>query len=146
MPDFVPGLALAGQFYREAVRPILDEAFPGLPHAAGLIGFGSEVLGFDTPVSADHHWGPRVLLFLGDEDRDRYADAIRDVMRRRLPTTVLGGSTNFAAPDLSDHGVQRLQPGRAGDINHRVEIQTVPRFSRSTWASTSGRRSPCAPS
>ena len=68
MPDFVSGIVLARQFYREAVRPILDEALPGLAHAAGLIGFGSEVLGFDTPVSVDHHWGPRVLLFLGDED------------------------------------------------------------------------------
>ena len=130
MPDFVSGIVLARQFYREAVRPILDEAFPGLAHAAGLIGFGSEVLGFDTPVSADHHWGPRVLLFLGAEDCDRHADAIRDVLRRRLPTICLGWSTNFSAPDLNDQGVQRLQPGREGDINHRVEIQTVTRFFR----------------
>jgi hypothetical protein len=130
MPDFVPGIVLARQFYREAVRPILDEAFPGLAHAAGLIGFGSEVLGFDTPVSADHHWGPRVLLFLGDQDCDRQADAIRDVMRRRLPTSCLGWSTNFSAPDLDDQGVQRLQPGREGDINHRVEVQTATRFFR----------------
>lgn len=53
-----------------------------------------------------------------------------NVMRRRLPTTCLGWSTNFSGPDLTDQGVQRLQPGRAGDINHRVEIQTVPRFFR----------------
>ena len=99
MPEFVPGLLLAERFYRHAVRPILDEAYPGLAHAAGLIGFGSEVLGFDTPVSADHHWGPRVLLFLTDEDCDRDADDIREVLRRRLPTTCLGWSTNFSAPD-----------------------------------------------
>lgn len=130
MPDFVSGIALASQFYRDAVRPILDQAFPGLAHAAGLIGFGSEVLGFDTPVSTDHHWGPRLLLFLGDEDHDRHADAIRDVMRRRLPPTCLGWSTNFSAPDFTDQGVQRLQPGREGDTNHRVEIQRVPQFFR----------------
>jgi hypothetical protein len=130
MPEFVPGLLLAERFYRHAVRPILDEAFPGLAHAAALIGFGSEVLGFDTPVSADHHWGPRVLLFLTDEDCDREADDIRDVLRRQLPTTCLGWSTNFSSPDVTDHGVQRLEPGRAGNINHRVEIQTVPRFFR----------------
>ena len=61
---FIPGLELAGRFYREAVRPILDDAFPGLAHAAALIGSGSEVLGFDTAMSADHHWGPRAMLFL----------------------------------------------------------------------------------
>ncbi len=114
MPDFVSGIVLARQFYREAVRPILDEALPGLAHAAGLIGFGSEVLGFDTPVSVDHHWGPRVLLFLGDEDCDRHTDAIRDVMRRRLPTMCLGWSTNFSAPDLNDQGVQTTAAGARG--------------------------------
>jgi hypothetical protein len=130
MPDFFPGIVLAKRFYRDAVRPILDEAFPGLAHAAGLIGFGSEVLGLDTPISADHHWGPRVMLFLGDQDYDHYAGPIRDVMRRRLPTTCLGWSTNFSTPDLADQSVERLEPACAGDINHRVEVQTVPRFFR----------------
>ena len=48
---FIPGLELARRFYWEAVRPILDADFPGLRHSAALIGAGSEVLGFDTPMS-----------------------------------------------------------------------------------------------
>jgi hypothetical protein len=36
------------------VRPVLDAHFPGLAHSAALIGDGSDVLGFDTPVSRDH--------------------------------------------------------------------------------------------
>src|SRR5437667_257304 len=60
MTDFIPGLELAGRFYDEAVRPILDRDFPGIAHSAALIGPGSEVLGFDTPMSRDHHWAPRV--------------------------------------------------------------------------------------
>jgi hypothetical protein len=51
---FIPGLVLAEGFYRDCVRPLLDEAFPDLPHAAGKLHFGSEVLGFDTPQSMDH--------------------------------------------------------------------------------------------
>jgi hypothetical protein len=128
MPEFVPGLVLAGRFYREAVRPILDQDFPGLAHTAALIGFGSEVLGFDTSVSVDHHWGPRVLLFLDNGDRERHAEAVRQTLRRRLPATFLDWSTNFAEPDEADHGTQRLEPGRPGAINHRVEIHTVPGF------------------
>ncbi len=31
-PPFIPGLQLCGGFYREAVRPILDTHFPGLPY------------------------------------------------------------------------------------------------------------------
>jgi hypothetical protein len=53
MPSFLPGRELAARFYAEAVRPILDASFSEPPPRAALIGSGSEVLGFDTPVSAD---------------------------------------------------------------------------------------------
>jgi hypothetical protein len=63
----VPGVRLAGEFYAEVVRPLLEAEFPGLPYAAALIGAGSEVLGFDTERSTDHDWGPRLLVFGEDE-------------------------------------------------------------------------------
>ncbi|HEY8471187.1 MAG TPA: DUF4037 domain-containing protein [Natronosporangium sp.] len=55
-----PGQALARRFYQRAVAPSLA----GLPHAAALLGDGSEVLGYDDTVSTDHNFGPRVQLFL----------------------------------------------------------------------------------
>lgn len=48
---FVPGRELARPYYWQAVRPILDRHRPGLPHAAGLVGRGSEVQGFDDVTS-----------------------------------------------------------------------------------------------
>ena len=54
------GIALSRRFYEQAVRPLLG----GRPHAAALLGAGSEVLGFDDVVSTDHDFGPRVQLFL----------------------------------------------------------------------------------
>lgn len=51
MPDFLPGIALNWAYYAEAVRPILDARFPNLAYAAALIGYGSDVLGYDTPRS-----------------------------------------------------------------------------------------------
>ncbi len=48
--EFIAGIELSRQFYRKAVRPILDQRFPNLAHAAAHIGGGSDVLGFDTPV------------------------------------------------------------------------------------------------
>ncbi len=63
-PSFVPGLVLAEGFFQEEVRPILEANFPNLKYSAALIGHGSEVLELDTEMSADHHWGPRVMLFL----------------------------------------------------------------------------------
>ncbi|GAA2792026.1 DUF4037 domain-containing protein [Saccharopolyspora taberi] len=88
--DFVPGAELARRFYWEAVRPVL----PDVAHAAALIGGGSEVLGFDTPRSTDHNWGPRLQLFLHPDDADRRA-AITDLLADRLPPVFLGCPTNM---------------------------------------------------
>lgn len=62
------GLDLSEAFFREIVQPILQKRYPGLPITAGLLGPGSEVLGFDDSVSTDHDWGPRLMLFLREED------------------------------------------------------------------------------
>src|SRR5690242_4310153 len=89
MVAFESGLELSGRFYSEAVRPALDAAFPGLPHAAALMGRGSEVLGFDDEMSTDHDWNARVLVFLGPDDLGRRDDVDAE-LRRRLPGTFRG--------------------------------------------------------
>ncbi|MBE0696423.1 MAG: hypothetical protein IH586_05820, partial [Anaerolineaceae bacterium] len=81
MPDFIPGLALSEAYYWEAVRPILDTHFPDLAHTAALIGFSSEVLGFDTLTSRDHFWGPRLWLFLNPQDFLTKKDAVNQALR-----------------------------------------------------------------
>lgn len=128
MPPFIPGLTLCGDFYREAVRPILDDAFPGLAHSAALIGSGSEVLGFDDEMSTDHHWGPRAQLFLRPEDHPRLAEAIRETLAQRLPYTFRGYSTHFSEPAPNDNGVQHLEIMDSGPVNHRVSVSTVRGF------------------
>jgi hypothetical protein len=84
MPAFIPGLELSHQYYWQIVRPLLDQHFPGLPHAAGLIGPGSEVLGFDTEMSMDHHWFPKVQIFLRNEDID-FSSQIYETLRWNFP-------------------------------------------------------------
>ena len=121
MSGFIPGLHLSERFYREAVAPLLAEEFPGLEYSAGLIGSGSEVLGYDTAMSTDHDWGPRVMLFLKDDDHHSYAQGIDEVLRQGLPTQFREYSTNFTPPDPLDNNVQRLADIESGPINHRVE-------------------------
>jgi hypothetical protein len=121
-------LKLCEQFYWGAVRPILNIHFPRLPHAAALIGSGSEVLGFDDEMSTDHHWGPRVMLFLHEQDHQRQAQAIRNVLAQCLPYACQGYPTNFTEPDPDDHGTQLLQAIEVGPVNHRVSTHTVPGF------------------
>ena len=121
----MPGLVLAEEFYQGAVNPILASHYPDLRYSAALIGSGSEVLGFDDEMSRDHHWGPRVMLFLSTDDFKEKRDAIRSVLSNELPPQYLGYSTNFAPPDITDHGAQMLQPVISGPVNHRVEIHTL---------------------
>jgi len=72
-PSFIPAASLSRAFYAETVRPLLG----GHPHGAALLGWGSDVLGFDTPRSTDHGWGPRVLVFVEGE-------SARSDLQRRL--------------------------------------------------------------
>src|SRR5947207_2349886 len=128
MSEFVHGLKLSRLFFEQAVRPILRETLPNVVYAAGLIGSGSEVLGFDTEMSADHHWGPRVMLFLKDDDHHSYAQGIDEILRRGLPTQFREYSTNFTPPDPLDNNVQRLEDIESGPVNHRVDVLTMREF------------------
>jgi uncharacterized protein DUF4037 len=59
LPEFVPGRELARAFYEEVVSAQVS----GVPHSAAFLGYGSDVLGFDTVRSTDHGWGPRLQVF-----------------------------------------------------------------------------------
>ena len=120
------GLELSRAFYAEAVRPILDERFPRLEHAAALIGTGSEVLGFDDETSTDHHWGPRVQLFVRDLAP---APDIRRVLAHELPKTFAGFPTSFGPP-VDPSGSRLLAAVAEGPVDHRVDVLTVSGFLR----------------
>jgi Domain of unknown function (DUF4037) len=125
MSQFIQGLELSRLFFEEAVRPILQKVAPGLEYGAALIGSGSEVLGFDDEMSTDHHWGPRVMLFLNHKEYDNTHSLISEAMREQLPTVFLGYPTNFSEPDPNDNNVQQLVAVEGGPVNHRVEIFTL---------------------
>ncbi|MEN8185813.1 MAG: DUF4037 domain-containing protein [Bacteroidota bacterium] len=123
MSSFIKGKKLSKMFYNEVVKLILQKHFPDLKYAAALIGSGSEVLGFDTERSTDHHWGPRVILFLEENDYSLRGE-ISKVFSEELPSNFHGYSTHFGEPDQI--GVQLLTDAKEGQsINHRVEIFTV---------------------
>ena len=127
-PEFIPGLQLCEAFYRDAVEPVLRKHFGDFSYAAALIGSGSEVLGFDTEMSSDHHWGPRLLMFLKPDDVSAYKTAVSQKLSEELPRTFRGYPTSFTAPNAEEHGVQLLDHSETGPINHRVEIMSIERF------------------
>ncbi len=127
MPEFVKGLELSRLFYEGAVGPALAAEFPGLRHAAALLGTGSEVLGFDTEMSADHGWGPRVDIFVEEDDAGR-ARAVEEALRHTLPHRFRGYPTSFTEPDPNDNGTQHLEARDRGPVSHKVHVTTPSGF------------------
>jgi hypothetical protein len=123
---FIQGQELSSELYESAVRPILARRFPDLSYSAALIGRGSEVLGFDTPQSMDHDWGPRLMLFLDEEDYAR-RDQIDRVLRRELPADVQGYPTRYAR---NDDGTTVMATSNDDTLEHRITFHTVRRFFR----------------
>jgi len=91
-PAFRPGVELARLYYEEAVAPLLH----GVPHAAARLGWGSDVLGYDTERSTDHGWGPHLHVFVDGADVDR----VRTAVDAGLPDTFLGWPTKFGWDDV----------------------------------------------
>lgn len=93
------GLALARAYWRECGRPMLQREFPDYVGrvAVGLVGHGSECLGFDDRISQDHDFGPRFCMWLTDAD---YAAIGEDLQRAydALPASFRG----FARVDSAD--------------------------------------------
>ena len=82
------GQTLAAGFYRDVVAELVN-----VPHAAALVGEGSEVLGFDDGRSTDHAWGPRLHIFVEN-------DAVEEITRRierGLPDTYRSVPVRFYA-------------------------------------------------
>jgi len=123
--EFIPGRELCEAFYKDAVKPILEDFYPDLVYSAAHMGSGSDVLGFDTSQSMDHGWGPKLLLFLREADSNSYRDKIDQTLRQHLPYEIRGFPTNFIA---HENGSSTMTPITAGLVNHAVKISTVSDF------------------
>ena len=128
--DFIPGLELSKFLFTEAVQPLLSNQFPQLKYSAARLDRGSEVLGFDTPMSMDHGWGQKLTLFLNEEDYDANQSALVDFFSYHLPFTIHGFPTNFSG-SMVDGGLMTLKEDYP--ITHCVSITTPERFFKSTF-------------
>ncbi|MBQ6866237.1 MAG: DUF4037 domain-containing protein [Clostridia bacterium] len=105
------GLELSRAFYESYGAPLLHEQFPeqeGLV-AVGLLGSGSECLGFDDEVSQDHDFEPGFCLLLPGEDViDRRTAFLLERAYAKLPKEFMGFKRSAVAPvGGARHGVLR---------------------------------------
>ena len=122
MPEFIPGLKLSEYLYHEAIEPLLAQKYPHLNYSAARLGWGSDVMGFDTPMSMDHGWGPKLTLFLNEKDYSELHQELEDFFAWHLPLEIRGFPTNFGEP-LEDGG--RMEAKDTSPIRHMITITTL---------------------
>lgn len=127
-PEFIPGLELNRRFFQQIVKPLIDKHFPDLKYAAGLVGEGSDVLGFDTPQSMDHNWGPHIRIFLREEEIEAKQPELDKMFRQELPVEFMGFPTNYTEPDETKYLVQQMKPIKKGPVNHMIQFYTIKGF------------------
>lgn len=122
MADFIKGLELNELFYREVVASILESYFPDLRYSAALIGWGSDVLGYDDAQSADHNWGIRFQLFLSEQDAEKHSKFVGNVLDENLPTEFRGHPIGFQI------AVNEDQRGIDVSDKHNIDVETIREF------------------
>ena len=107
--QFAKGLDLCEAFYHEYGEPMLRTKYPAyLPYiAAGLVGEGSECLGFDDEISRDHDFGPGFCLFLTDSVYEEIGEALQ-AEYDRLPVTYMGITRRVSPKSPKRVGVFRI--------------------------------------
>ncbi len=106
------GLELSRKYYEAYGKPMLSEQFAEiLPHiAVGLVGQGSECMGYDDELSKDHDFEPGFSIFLPGEDIvDRRTEFLLERAYTKLPKDFEGFEKNGLKPAGGPrHGVTRL--------------------------------------
>ncbi|MEJ0064801.1 MAG: DUF4037 domain-containing protein [Caulobacteraceae bacterium] len=139
----IQGLELSRRYYAEVVAPWLAREFPGLNHAAALLGYGSELLGFDDEMSRDHDFGARLQLFVSEADFDACASALVGRFAGIAPVSFLGaptaGSNRHRADAAGDrHGLEVWTPRRA--VRHWLAIDADQPLQAVDWLGLAEQR------
>ncbi len=123
------GLDLSREYYLQCGKPMLEESFSGVLDfiAVGLVGSGSECLGFDDDFSEDHDFEPAFCVFVPDEivvDRRTFFQMERAYSS--LPSEFMGYKRNKVAPvGGSRHGIIRTSEFFKDKIGSPNGILTV---------------------
>lgn len=110
------GLQLSKQYYFTYGKEMLKKKFPELyPRVAvGLVGLGSECLGYDDEISMDHDFGPAFCIWLNDDDYKKYGKKLQ-MAYDALPKDFQG----YPRRNTSDQG------------KHRVGVLSISKFYQS---------------
>ncbi len=129
------GRGLAQAYYDDVVGPLLAAKWPSLPHAAGRLGGGSDVLGLDDATSRDHDWGLRLTLLVDETDRDE-VDAH---LAAELPETYAGLPTRFPFTGQTESIHHVEVHSAAGFVRGRLGFDPRDGLSTIDWLTVTGQ-------
>lgn len=101
------GLDISREFYLQYGKPMLQEQFPDVMDriAVGLVGEGSECLGFDDAISRDHDFEPGFCLWITEADEREFGFRLERAYAK-LPKEFMGLSRRPLSPVGGNrHGV-----------------------------------------
>lgn len=130
---FMKGLELSKKFYNEFGDKMLKESFADILNflAVGLVGSGSECMGFDDEISHDHDFEPGFCIFVPDEiDEKTFFELERAYSK--LPREFLGFKRNIMPfSEERRHGVIKV-----GDFYEQKTGSRDGLLSLGQWLST----------
>ena len=121
------GLELAEKYYESYGRPMLETKFADIidQAAVGLVGQGSECLGFDDEISMDHDYGPSFCIWLPRNVYERYG-AQMQAEYESLPQEFMGFSARVEEEQGHGRvGVLCLEDFYAGILGRDMVPDTV---------------------
>lgn len=121
---FIQGLELSEMLYEEEIKRIMETRFNRVEYAAATLGMCSESLGLDDEVSMDHMWGPRVFIFVSENDFSRSAKDMMQTLREMLPKQFKGFDMMWLAPGADVISTKETKL-------YTISVATIPLLLRS---------------
>ena len=85
------GLELCRKYYETYGAKMIEESFPEYAGkiAVGLVGEGSDCMGYDDSISEDHDWGPDFCMWVTEETYEKIGKRLEEEYDK-LPTEFMG--------------------------------------------------------
>lgn len=124
------GLELAEKYYATYGRPMLETKFSDVidQTAAGLVGQGSECLGFDDEISMDHDYGPSFCIWLPRGIYEKYGAKMQEEYEA-LPQEFMG----FSGRVIEDRGQGRVGVLCLEDFYAGILGRSTPPSTNEEW-------------
>ena len=105
----ITGLELCRRYYEAFGKPVINRSFKNLLEhiAVGMAGEGSECLGFDDDISADHDFGPGFVIWVDNTVSDSDIKKLQDFYSL-LPKSYMGYTRLETAKGQGRVGVIKL--------------------------------------